>query len=344
MQRTKQNARRAKNLSSLEGLGFGPESILMSDPKLFLDSSFLAIVTAEFDHELGKDCSGQALQEIGRHHGLADAARTLATDTAEDYVRGLPPAQYGPHLAMQFESSPQNKGEFSLRGSWPECHEARARLSRLGSSDAPSCFLSAGYCAGWLAEIYDANVEVVETACQARGDARCEFEAHLSGVEVPAPAPDSREPESNAALQDLPTTFGPEISDSAAANSPYPSIDPQDDAVHVWGPVMVLPFVDPEVSERTLMELADDPFTRDIKAVVIDLRGEPIDGRRGLVSIERIMKVIDRWGAQAIFAWVSPANEELLQLFDSACHLGQKKLAEAIAMGFQVAEAQRHAV
>ena len=124
MQRTKQNARRAKNLSSLEGLGFGPESILMSDPKLFLDSSFLAIVTAEFDHELGKDCSGQALQEIGRHHGLADAARTLATDTAEDYVRGLPPAQYGPHLAMQFESSPQNKGEFSLRGSWPECHEA----------------------------------------------------------------------------------------------------------------------------------------------------------------------------------------------------------------------------
>lgn len=231
-----------------------------------------------------------------------------------------------------------------MRGSWPECHEARARLSRLGGSDAPSCFLSAGYCAGWLAEIYDAEVEVVETACQAQGDDRCEFEARLSGVTVSAPAADSRGSAQNATLLDLPSTFGPEISDSGTPNSPYPAIDPEDDAVHVWGPVMVLPFVDPDVSERTLMELADDPFTRDIKVVVIDLRGEPIDPRRGLVSIERIMKVIDRWHAQAIFAGVCPANEKLLQLFDSACVVRHRKLAEAIAMGFQVAEAQRHAV
>ena len=46
MQRTKESKRHLENRSRLEGLGFGSDSILMSDPKLFLDSAFLAIVTA----------------------------------------------------------------------------------------------------------------------------------------------------------------------------------------------------------------------------------------------------------------------------------------------------------
>jgi len=41
MDRDKQNGRRDRSLANLEELGFGPDSILMNDPKLFLDSAFL---------------------------------------------------------------------------------------------------------------------------------------------------------------------------------------------------------------------------------------------------------------------------------------------------------------
>lgn len=346
MQRAKESKRRLENRSRLEGLGFGPDSILMSDPKLFLDSAFLAIVTAEFQQELGDDCSRQALLEIGRHHGLCDAIRTLSGESTGDGDGGFPPPQIGPHLAMQFASPPGPGPEFILQGSWPECHEARARLARLTHSDGPSCFLSAGYTAGWLAEIYDAEVEVVETTCEASGSDTCRFEAHLTAAGAyRSEAPPSDPAKISAPPVEIPVeSFGPEISDTGH-DAEFPSpIDPEDDAVQVWGPVMVLPFSDPEVAETTLLELEMDSLSSEIGAVVIDLRGRTLETNREQVRLERILKVINRWRAQAVFAGVTDASEATLQRFDSGCGVGRKKLSEAIAVAFQIAEAQSHSV
>jgi len=346
MQRTKESKRHLENRSRLEGLGFGSDSILMSDPKLFLDSAFLAIVTAEFQQELGEDCSRQALQEIGRHHGLCDAIRTLSAASTGDGDAGFPPAQTGPHLAMQFASPPRPAQEFVLQGSWPECHEARARLSRLSHTEGPSCFLSAGYTAGWLAEIYDAEVEVVETACEASGGETCRFEARIMAAgtcrtETPRPSP---EKDATPPMEFPIESFGPEITDSSHhPDSPSP-LDPEEDAVQVWGPVMVLPFSDPEVAETTLLELEMDSLSSEIGAVVIDLRGRSLDTNSEQVRLERILKVIARWQAQAVFAGVSRATEATLQRFDSGCLIARKKLSEAIAVAFQIAEAQSHSV
>ncbi len=346
MQRAKESKRRLENRSRLEGLGFGPDSILMSDPKIFLDSAFLAIVTAEFQQELGEDCSRQALLEIGRHHGLCDAIRTLSAESTGDGDAGLSPPQIGPHLAMQFASSPRPRPEFVLQGSWPECHEARARLARLTHTDRPSCFLSVGYTAGWLSEIYDAEVEVEETACEASGSETCRFEAHLKAagacrIQTPPPSP----AEISAPPMEIPVeSFGPEMVDcSHDPDSPSP-IDSEDDAVQVWGPVMVLPFSDPEVAETALLELEMDSLSDEIGAVVIDLRGRSLDTNREQVRLERILKVIARWQAQAVFAGVSNASEATLKRFDSGCLVARKKLSEAIAVAFQIAEAQSHSV
>ncbi len=341
MDRDKQNGRRDRSLANLEELGFGPDSILMNDPKLFLDSAFLAIVKLEFSQELGEECSEQALQQIGRHHGLCDAARTLSAESRADSDLGFSSPLAGPNLAMQFSSAPHASNDFVLRGSWPEAHEARARLARIGPSDAPACSLSAGYTAGWLAEIHNAEVEVVETACRTNGQPHCEFEARVKCLEAteratrsPAKVPEPPQPETQRA-ETPQSTFEP---------SPYGHIDPEDDAVHAWGPVMVLPFIDAEIAEATLRSLEKDSFTREIRAVVVDLRGQSLETSASRAGVERILKIIDRWRAQAIFAGVSPVNEAALRVLGAECLVSLEQLPEAIAMGFQIAEAQRHAV
>jgi hypothetical protein len=340
----KMAARRARNLACLEDLGFGPDSILMSDPKLFLDGAFLAIVTAEFDQELGAECSRQALREIGRHHGICDAIRTLAAESLGELERNSTRPQSGPNLAIQFGPPPPDSQGLVLKGSWPEGHEARARLSRLGASPEPSCALSAGYSAGWLSEIHDTEVKIVETSCRASGDDRCRFEAHLESTGARPAGVERSGPDTPSAISTLQAVEGfcPEARDME--RTPSDQIDPQDDAVHAWGPVMVLPFSDPGVAESTLHSLEGDSLIRDIRAVVIDLRGQPIDSEAALVGIERILKILDRWPAQPVFAGVSAANEKTLQTFGSDCFVAHQKLPEAIATAFQIAEAQRHAL
>ena len=107
---------------------------------------------------------------------------------------------------------------------------------------------------------------------------------------------------------------------------------------------MVLPFIDAEIAEATLRSLEKDSFTREIRAVVVDLRGQSLAASSSRAGVERILKIIDRWRAQAIFAGVSPVNEAALRVLGAECLVSLEQLPEAIAMGFQIAEAQRHAV
>lgn len=335
----KPSDRRTQNLNTLEELGFGPDSILMNDPKLFLDWGFLALIKVEFGQELGTACSHSAQLEIGRHHGLADAKRALASDSRGDSELAAGSPLGGPNLVMHFSGSHEPGEDFSLRGSWPEGHEARATLSRLGQSETPNCSMSAGYTAGWLAEIHDGEAEITETACRTAGDPRCEFLARIRRSPPAENVPCELEP-----LPVLPESVGRTEAPSSFEAAPYPHMDPEDDAVHAWGPVMVLPCSDPELAESTLLSLEHDPFVQQIRAVVIDLRGEALATERDWLCIERILKTVARWSAQAIFSGISQTNRAAVERLGSECLLSHKPLPEAIAMGFQVAEAQKHAV
>ena len=107
---------------------------------------------------------------------------------------------------------------------------------------------------------------------------------------------------------------------------------------------MVLPFIDPRTAESTLLSLERDSLVGEIRAVVIDLRGQSIDDEASLVGIERVLKTLQRWSAQPVFSAVREADEKLLRAFDSVCFVAHKKLPEAVAAAFQIADAQRHAL
>ena len=160
----------------LEHVNFDPLAVLERDSKILLNPRFLTALHAEMEAELGVEQGRVTLFQMGFLHGLQDASRALEASCAvrrTDRARGITPP-----LRMDLRS-PTATGDphvIELHGCWPDRHEAAAHLSELGKTTDPSCFLSAGYCSGWLSGSFEANLVALEVAC---GAAR-EFVFNLS--------------------------------------------------------------------------------------------------------------------------------------------------------------------
>ncbi len=360
------------SLDLLVGLGFGPDTVLMNDPKLFVDGRFLASLLVELQDELGAERSSLALFQIGLLHGLRDAARMCreidgpgtVEDGADDRQRNsqdryrnamhtAPTPAETTSLVMQWTAGAQTDedGAFSLEGCWPERHEAVSHCSRLGSADRPACYLSAGYTTGWLSGTFNRPLISRETECAARGDEACRFEVYEASVWRSADAPDIHrllaevpfEAFRKVALsppierQDIP----PSTADSGAPTDGG-QFDRSQPVVHIWGPVMVLPFTTLDEALGTVDMLGRDLGIGEIRAVVVDLRERPLDEGFGAAALEQILETIESWNAQSLITGVSPGSEAAITGLEASHLVLRKDLTEAIATAFQIADAQKH--
>ncbi len=112
--------------------------------------------------------------------------------------------------------------------------------------------------------------------------------------------------------------------------------------MHIWGPVMVMPFTGPEAALQTIELLEQDDATRAVRVVVLDLCGVLLDEGFGAAAVERLIEDIQSWGAEVILTGISPLSEEVVAELQATLLLSRKDLPEAIAYAFQIAEAQRH--
>lgn len=324
----------------LAELGFGPDTALMNDPKIFLDRAFLAALLAEFQAELGLDLAAATLFRIGLAHGLRDAELALQQGFSVGSPADARPARAS---SLAIALGPTAPG-FRLSGHWPDVHEAEARLQRVGLSTDPSCHLSAGYTSGWLSVTTERELLVVETECIAAGGLGCQFEAReprawledprskqIAGVDLRA-----------GLLAHRPPATGP--ASVPSYQLPPRDIDGQEKAVHVWGPVMVLPFTYTEEVLATIEMLGRDRQTRGVCVVVIDLSDVVLDEGFMAAGLEQALDTIDGWGAEAILAGVSPLSEPAIEGLEARFTVSQKDLPDAIALAFQITEAQRHAL
>ncbi len=324
----------------LARLGFGPDTALMNDPKLFVDRAFLAALLAEFQSELGAELAGAALFQIGLAHGLRDAELALQSGFS---AGGGPDAHVPRAPSIALALGPTAPG-FQLSGHWPDLHEAEARLQRVGLSTEPCCQLSAGYTSGWLSVTTERELIVVETECIAAGGVGCHFEAREPRAWLDDPRSkqivgvDLRK----GLFADRPAPIA-EIADPIP-EAPMAAFDRGEKAVHVWGPVMVLPFTYTEEVLATIDMLGRDPNTQGVRVVVIDLADTLLDEGFMAAGLEQALETIERWGAETILAGVSPINEAVIQDLDSTHVVTGKDLPNAIAMAFQITEAQRHAL
>jgi len=325
----------------LAALGFGPDTLLMSESKLFVDPRFFASLLAELTAKLGTSEAQRTIFQIGLLYGLRDAHRIIG-EGPEPMVPGGATVAESPLLAIAFgQPSPgEIPGSIEIPGSWPERFEADVRLGRLGASTQPSCTLSAGYTSGWLSGTFDTDILALEHACSSSGGAECRFSAREVSEWRGEQAPRAR-----ALLPNLPFDVFREISRglvSAETRAVPSSLETDDSTVHVWGPVMVLPFTNCDEALQMVEMLGRNPQTREVRVVVVDLRGEGLDEGFAAAALEQTLETIEAWGAEAIVANVSVLAEAVVSDLEVRHLLLRKDLPEAIAAAFQIANAQRH--
>ena len=338
----------ANPLAMLTGLGFGPDTVLMNDPKLFVDSRFLASLLVELDDELNEQDAALALFQIGLLHGLRDAARISHGHADESLTSPVEGTETTP-LVMRWTSGARAdaSGQLSIEGAWPEQHEAIARCSRLGPAASPNCWMSAGYTSGWLCGTLDRSFIVREIECAAMGAEACCFEA-LEAAEWHARSDNAMEWLQSQvpfeAFRKIAT--GPPIERNSnppvATNSFEGGFDRSLAVVHIWGPVMVLPFTTLEEALGTVDLLGRDPGIDEIRVVVVDLRERLLDEGFGAAALEQILETIESWNAQSIITGVCPESELAIASLEASHLVLRKDLSEAIATAFQISDAQRH--
>jgi hypothetical protein len=248
-----------------------------------------------------------------------------------------------PPLAIQLRADTESaeRGEIALQGLWPERTEATALVNTLGKPGDPACFVSAGYTSGWLTGTLDADILAFETRCSACGADTCSFAAREASVWRAL-----GDPATLRLLDALPfdafRAFVRATRDAQIeSESERDRIDSGQDVVHIWGPVMVIPFSNGDEALRAIELIGRDPAARDVSVVVVDLSGAIIDEAFGAMALEQIVDTIEAWGAEAIFAAVSPLAEPVVADLERQPLVTHKDLSEAVAAAFQIAAAQR---
>lgn len=322
--------------------------MLERDSTVLLDPHFLGALHAELETELGVDEAGVALFQMGFLHGLQDAMRALVA--TEAHGRQAPRAIVPP-LRMHCWSRPGAAvGTLEIEGAWPDCSEASAHLETLGRADR-ACHLSMGYTSGWLSGTLDADLVAIETTCGAAGEPSCRFVAREAEVWRAGGDPGVanllealpfglfRAAVTGRSLVEHPQ--GAPNSGRAGMSGGDGGIDRGAPLIHIWGPVMVIPYSGPEEALAALDLIGRDPGAADVSVVVVDLSGAVIDEAFGALALEQIVQTVEAWGAEAIFAEPASLSAGVLADLDHAPLLVEKDLDHAVAAAFQIAQSQR---
>jgi hypothetical protein len=316
------------------------------EPRLLLDARLLGALHSELVPRLGAEQARATLLQMGFLHGLRDACRVLAASFTRFERCGSHAPPTAPLLALRFETRlpAALPGSLEIAGSWPEQHEAASRLASVGPADTPCCHVSAGYTSGWLSGLLDADVLAIETSCSVRGELTCRFAAR----EAPAwrEGGDAR---ALALLAQLPfeslrEALARERAEAEEQSEEREGFEPDSPVVHVWGPLMVLPYSGDSETLRALDLIRSDPAARDVSVVVLDLAGALIDTGMGRSALGRVLEAIESAGAETILAGVSPLSEPVVRELERSHLLLRRELPFAIPAAFQLAEARRRAV
>jgi len=322
------------------GLLFDPEALLVREPRVLLDPRFLGALHAELEDELGSRSAADTLLQIGFLHGLRDALQAVVQLVKAD--EGLALAALPCPLPTRMRAVPGTppRGAIELHGSWPARCEASARLESLGRCAHTACAVSAGYTSGWLSGLFDADIAVLETSCSASGAPACRFVAREAEAWRASP-----DPEAGELLAALPFAA---LREAIRGETPPPGntsgFDSEAAVIHIWGPVMVIPFCGPDEALQALDLIGRDPSARQVSVVVVDLSGAILDEAFGAMALESLIEGVEALGAEVLFAGVGELSDPVVAGLSSPPLLVVKDLNSAIATAFQVAAAQRKLV
>jgi hypothetical protein len=320
----------------LLALGFDPEALLVRDTGLLFDPSFLGALHAELVEELGYEEARPSLLQIGFLHGLREAVRVVSVSLEGHRDRIGAPELSPLAIRLRTATGARPRGALQLVGCWPERIEASAHLATLGAHSEPVCAVSAGYTSGWLSGVLEADVLALETSCGATGGESCSFVAREVGAWR-----SRRNARARALLEALPFAPLREMVQAQRETLELPAetgVNSDEAVVHVWGPVMILPFAGPDEALAAVDLVGREPGSERICVVVVDLTGAIVDEAFGASALEQIVEMLESRGVEVLLAGVSPLSERTVRGLAERPLVVHKDLHHAIAAAFQVAE------
>ena len=208
--------------------------------------------------------------------------------------------------------------------------------------------MSAGYTSGWFSGIHDVDMLVVESTCCAKGEEICTFIAREAETWRSAgPAELGVEWERvRWMLDSIPFTrfrsLAAKLADPIPPEEPAEDVfDPDSAAIHIWGPVMVVPYSGTEEALQAVGLIGRDPSAQEVSVVILDLTGTRIDDVFAAAPLGQIVETIEAWGAEAIFAGLRSRSDHLIADLSKPPIAIHRDVEQAIVAGFQIATAQR---
>jgi len=111
-------------------------------------------------------------------------------------------------------------------------------------------------------------------------------------------------------------------------------------AIHVWGPVMIVPYLGIETTLQAIDLAGTNSDARNVSVIVLDLCGIWIDSAFGQMAIARFEEASARSGLELLLTGVSDPSR--VTLSDSgACHQIFPDVHQAIAAAVQIARIQQ---
>lgn len=287
------------------------------------------------------DNAPATLYALGFVEGMTDGLRVARGFAADE----LYPCLAGPGLPLLFVPEAEKDDMVRITGTLENSLEARIHRAQGLCANEPSCHLSAGYAAGWYGEILRERLIVKEVECMANGGARCRFVAHTLEEWQAACDPWIEQllsridfPSLRAAATSRPAALSGEFDADEPEGDMFGGFDPMSPAVHVWGPVMVLPYSGAADGEAAIEMVSADLGTDRIEIVVVDVTGVRIESVEA-DGLARFLDHLERLRIEAVLVGLSPEAQPLFQ--DQGCGLAMPMLArdisEGIAFAFQLA-------
>jgi V4R domain-containing protein len=300
----------------------------------FDDPDALERLRANAFESVGAPYAEGILYGIGLAEGLCDALRVAGRFAGP---HGGAPGHAGPGLGLLFRPTGIDR-ERRFGGSLAASVEAAVHQRRYGNAHAPICHVSAGYCSGWYSALFGEFVLVRESACLGAGAPRCEFEARpvehwtrtgdawAAGLLKYLDFEAMREAAQKRLIS----------AEEGIEGDMMGAFDPLSPAVHVWGPVMILPYSGAGDSIAALETIAADLGSEAIRVVVLDLTGARVDGVEAL-GIVRTLDDLARRGVESVVVGV-PEDAVARWLGERmALPLRAKDISEGIRLAFQLA-------
>jgi len=312
------------------------ETVHTAESDAFDDPEALERLRANAFQSVGAPYAEGILYGIGVAEGLSDALRVSHRFAAS---HGGAPRHAGPGIGMLFRPSGLDaKKHFT--GTLHASVEAVVHRRRYGRSDSPICHVSAGYCAGWYSALFNEFVLVRERRCAGTGQVTCDFEARPVAFWTAA-----NDPWAASLLKYLDFEAMREAAEKRLANEGESvegdmmgAFDPLSPAVHVWGPVMVLPYSGAGDSIAALETIAADLGDDAIRVVVLDVTGARVDAVEAL-GLVRTLDDLARRGIESVVVGIPEdaaarwlAGDKRLTL-----PLRARDISEGIRLAFQLA-------